>query len=139
MSKYDGITTAESLIREVISNGLSTELDDKNRAADIFGQASIGELDALASSEEIISGKNVSDMFYFILFHIWNWREAANFFNQHSNPAIKEAASLKAELRETGKKERRIRELEELEDINGALRQEIMKLKARLYDLMAAE
>ena len=48
-SKYDNITTAADLISEVALHGLSTELNDLNRAADIFGRASIKELIALAN------------------------------------------------------------------------------------------
>jgi len=107
MSKYDNIKTAADLVAEVAVHGLSTDQDDINRAADIFGNTAIDELDRLAndigrldkpSSEggkpdpngSWSSGrKGTQDTFYFIAFNIWNWREATAFFNEHTNPATK--------------------------------------------------
>ena len=48
-SKYDSITTAADLVKEVMAHGLSTVQDDLNRAADIFGRSSIEELVNLAN------------------------------------------------------------------------------------------
>lgn len=108
MSKYDNIKTAADLVAEVAVHGLSTEQDDINRAADIFGNTGIDELARLAndigrldkpSSEggkpdpngSWSSGrKGTQDTFYFIAFSIWNWREATSFFNAHTNPATKD-------------------------------------------------
>lgn len=98
--------------------------------------------------------------FYSVLFNIWNWEEATRFWNQHTNPeyanlrktagkvkdleakftvtegnyktAAKNAELLNNDLRKA-----------ELENSNLAAKvkaqeEEIMKLKARLYDLMVA-
>ncbi len=98
--------------------------------------------------------------FYSVLFNIWNWEEATRFWNQHANPeyaslrktagrvkeletkltvtesnyktALKNAELLNDDLRKA-----------ETENINLAAKvkaqeEEIVKLKARLYDLMVA-
>jgi len=103
MSKYDNIKTAADLVTEVAIHGLSTDQEDLNRAADIFGNTSIGELARLANdigrnNEKgepdpdgtwSSSRKATQSTFYMIAFSIWNWREATAFFNEHTNPATK--------------------------------------------------
>ena len=49
MSKYDSIKTAAELVKEVRLNGLSLAQEDICRAQDIFGNAPIEELVALAN------------------------------------------------------------------------------------------
>jgi uncharacterized coiled-coil DUF342 family protein len=152
MSKYDTIHTAKDLIREVISNGLSTSQEDINRAADIFGESQIGELANLANSEEKISDKHVGATFYFIAFNIWNWREAIAFYNEHTlkvdGLSLQEiqnklhaltqsetAARSKAEeLQEKWNKT--YKQFREHENRAIEAEQEIITLKAKLYDLM---
>ena len=98
--------------------------------------------------------------FYSVLFHIWNWEDATRFWNQHTNPeyaSLKKTAGkvkeLDAEL-STAKSECTSTKIEaeifradlekaEAENTNlsakgKAQEEEIMKLKARLYDLMVA-
>ena len=97
--------------------------------------------------------------FYQIIFSIWNWRDATKYYNEHSNPlyiegreAVKERDTLEAEL---VRKEDNIAKLNgDIAEYKGAIKQmfdekieyqkeidekdaEIVKLKARLYDLMA--
>lgn len=96
--------------------------------------------------------------FYSVLFHIWNWEEATRFWNQHTNPeyvSLKKTAGrvkeLDAELSVTksectsAKIEAEIfrTDLEKAQTENTNLsaqvkarEEEIMKLKAKLYDLM---
>lgn len=144
---YDNIQTAEELIREVISNGLNIEQNHINRAADIMGNTSVGALAVLANDERTVSGKRICETCYFILFSVWNWRQAVNFYNEHT---------LKIrEKDETIKRDRAtMRNIEEhsaqLEKFNAELRKdnentrnafeeaqrEIIALKAKLYDLM---
>ncbi len=102
-SKYDNIQTAAELIKEVQRNGLSLEQDDINRAADIFGRTSIGELDRLANDIGRNNDKGEPDpngswssnriatqgTFYAIAFNIWHWEQATRFFNEHTNPDTK--------------------------------------------------
>lgn len=151
-SIYDKIETAKDLIFEVKAHGLSTKIEDICRAQDIFGNSPVEELETLAND------KNRSREFYQIIFTIWNWEDATRFYNQTSNPAyiegreaVKEIDKLKAEL---NRKNERIAELNgEIADFNEALQQMhdekvdyqkeidekdalIIKLKARLYDLM---
>ena len=160
MSKYDSIATAKDLIREVISHGLSIDIEDKNRAADILGNSSIRDLADLANSTDTISGKHITDTFYFIAFNVWNWRDAVNFFNEHTNPATKTAREtaekLKAaendiekltadykgvisKLNELGNQN--IEEYNKVVHVTNALEAaqgEVITLKAKLYDLMTA-
>lgn len=114
LSMYDNITTAADLVTEVAAHGLSTEQDDLNRAADIFGNTSIGELARLANDIGRNNDKGEPDpngswsssrkatqgTFYMIAFSIWNWREATAFFNEHTNPATQEARRLAKENKE---------------------------------------
>lgn len=97
--------------------------------------------------------------FYQIIFQIWSWADATKYYNEHSNPlyiegreAVKERDTLKAELT---RKESSIAKLNgDIAEYKGAIKQmfdekadyqkeidekdaEIVKLKARLYDLMA--
>ena len=99
--------------------------------------------------------------FYSVLFHIWNWEEATRFWNQHTNPEYAnlrkqaEAAKKTSEALKIAEYSREILEnnerafrddLKKAEDDNRNLtekvkaqEEEIMKLKARLYDLMVTE
>lgn len=107
-SKYDNIKTAADLVREVMAHGLSTVQEDICRAQDIFGNASVEELAALANDigrnndqgEPDPKGtwssnrKATQGTFYMIAFSIWNWEDATRFWNQHTNPehdALREA------------------------------------------------
>ena len=161
MSKYNNIETANGLIQEVISHGLSTEQDDLNRAADIFGNSKVGELAALANSKETVSGKQISDIFYFIAFRIWNWRDAVSFYNEHTseerrlrleaenkfNAQVKANEELLADvvrLDETVAelKAQTYAALEEVETQEKRAEEAeaaVVVLKARLYDLMMPE
>ena len=132
MSKYDKINTAKELIREVISNGLSIEQDDRNRAADIFGNSSVGGLAELANSKDEISGKWVMDTFYFIAFNVWHWEQAVSFFNQHSNPAKAEQERVANELKDLEARHERLREA------NETLKEELNLCEGAFSDLEAA-
>ncbi len=95
--------------------------------------------------------------FYSILFQIWNWEDATRFWNAHTNPEHERLAELRTENaalktiakqaevdRERFNKERADREayideklaiLEEAIHKAEAAENEIMRLKAKLYDL----
>ena len=108
------------------------------------------------------------DTFYSILFQIWNWEEATRFWNEHSNPEREQIAVIKIENQtkraEIKDKEKRIEEYQQKVDLmedrlaeydkiatdrlsrineqGAALREkdaEIMRLKAKLYDLLTKE
>ena len=149
MSKYDSIETARDLIREVISNGLSTEQDDRNRAADILGRSQVGQLAQLANSDERICDKRIGEMFYFIAFNIWNWREAMSFYNEHTVKLNELKRERDALLKDRETAWARVNELQDdaskyagdiyqLNDAKEKQAQEITTLKAKLYDLMTA-
>lgn len=171
-SKYDSIKTASEMVEEVMVHGLSTNQADICRVQDIFGQSTIEELDRLANdigrNNEYgepdpkgtwSSGRRPTrDVFYMILFNIWNWEDATRFWNQHSNIEREELLKLrntcknlskqldkqvehtKVERNEVVETLNRLRETEsELITLNSQLDEkdfEIMKLKAKLYDLM---
>ncbi len=107
-SIYDSIKTPRELLETVTIHGLSTATDDICRAQDIFGNAPLDNLVALATDNGRRNDKGEPDpngswssgkqgmqsTFYMVLFHIWNWEDATRFYNQHSNP---EYANLKKE------------------------------------------
>lgn len=106
------------------------------------------------------SGKEgTQKTFYQIIFTIWSWEEATKYYNEHSNPfyiegreAVKTCDALKAEI---ARKDDSISVLngtvveykealneqyelsDELKTELEAKEAEIIKLKARLYDLMS--
>ena len=155
MKAYKDIKTAKELIDQVGVHGISTKEEDICRAQDIFGHSTIEELDYLANEPK------TRDYFYFIAFKIWSWEEATRFWNEHTNPEHKkldelkdQAAILQARLNkaedelkatkekfataqnriikdELARAERKSaeKELQEKE-------MEILKLKARLFDLL---
>lgn len=171
-SIYDKIKTAKELITEVMAHGLSTKTEDICRAQDIFGNSSVGELEALATNNgrrdddgtpnqfgTMCTGSDgTQKYFYQIIFQIWGWETATNYYNEHSNPlyiegrkAVKDCNVLKTEL---ARKDDTIAKLKgDVVEYKGAVEQvmdekldyqreidekdaEIIKLKARLYDLM---
>ena len=108
--------------------------------------------------------EGLSKKFYMVLFQIWNWEDATRFYNQYSNfPVIDEKAELEAKKKELKKAEQQIKDLEavekctenfyeqekkkaeevagELESTKKSLAEaedEIIRLKAKLYDLMTS-
>ena len=117
MSKYDSIVTAAELIKEVQLHGLSMDIDDLNRAADIFGRSPVKELVTLAND----IGRNnddgepdpkgswssdrppTRDTFYFIAKYIWSFEDVTRFWNLHTNPdheKLKELRDLRGRMEE---------------------------------------
>ena len=108
-SKYDNIKTATEMVQEVICHGLSTNQEDIIRVQDIFGKSTIGELDRLANDigrnneygepdpKDTYSSTRhpTRDVFYMILFNIWNWENATHFWNLYSNPDREELIKLR--------------------------------------------
>lgn len=180
-SKYERLRTAEELIQEVRVHGLSTAQEDIVRAQDIFGRSSLDELVKLANDIGRVNEKGESDpngswcsgkpgtqnLFYSILFQIWNWEDATRFWNEHTNIATKEArvteatnrelkkqvaglqAQLQAEREEVLKQKAAVVEYQQSEEkaqkrvdnLEVELqfsKAEIVELKAKLYDLMVA-
>jgi len=105
--------------------------------------------------------RGTRDTFYHLLSVIWNWQDLLNFWNENTNPDHKALEEAKAELKKYEKwhigDSSRIKELNdqiheaadkwsEEYDKRTALEyqlkvknQEIMQLKAKLYDLMVKE
>lgn len=99
--------------------------------------------------------------FYQIAFNIWNWEDATRFWNEHSNPAMDALRVAETEARAAKKK------IDQMNEANESLRQkaaeldadrnkyvqkefearaalkeaeaEIIRLKARLFDMMEAQ
>ena len=174
-SIYDNIKTAKDLISEVMVSGLSTNQEDICRAQDIIGNSTIEELVALANDigrddehgnpdpkGSWCRGRRATQgTFYMVLFHIWNWEQATNFWNLYTNPDrekmksyYEENAELQSEvehLKADSKAEHDIRlietvekktALDEVERLKAELHDremKIMELKAKLYDLMNAD
>lgn len=99
--------------------------------------------------------------FYSILFNIWNWEDATRFWNQHSNPEYEELKKLREDRRIlesrieklTARRDELMEQVKtgadatlenwnkfrEQEERAEAAEAEIVKLKARLYDLLIKE
>lgn len=106
-------------------------------------------------------GRNTQRYFYPLIFSIWNWEDAVRFWNQHTNPdkemltkSYEECKNYKKhneallherdDAQDTAKEaQARVKELEnklaEQERITAARDAEIIRLKAKLYDLVEAE
>jgi len=161
-SQYDSIQTPKELLTKVAMHGFSTQIDDKLRAQDIFGRAPIEDLVELANT----AGKT-SENFYMVLFSIWHWSDATRFYNQHSNPDYKEMKQKDQEIGRLKREVEAAQEeaAEHHEDCQEWMRrceeehaahaetrnevefykvaakmaqQEIIELKAKLYDFMVA-
>ena len=165
MSKYDHITTAADLIREVRQHGMSTLTEDIVRIQDIIGHSTVGEIEFLAQGgEKDCYGKAkhdyIQNTFFQIIFACWDKDRAVALYNQHVTryPAQLEEVQgkLRKEMREHSETKGRL-ELEldmrkdaeaELDAVmdnnagllaaNAAAEMEIALLKAKLYDLMTA-
>ena len=158
-SKYDNIKTAKDLVSEVMMHGLSLNQEDICRAQDIFGHSTIEELVDLANdigrNDENgnpdpkgtwSSGRRETrSTFYQIAFNIWSWEDATRFWNQHSNPdrdsltvAVAEARAVKNELKRMNEAFESLREKATNLDADLKAEAEIIRLKARLFDMMEA-
>lgn len=171
-SIYDNIKTAKELVREASVHGFSTNQEDICRAQDIIGHSTIEELDWLANdigrenengepdpNGTCYSGRRgTRDIFYSILFNIWNYEQATRFWNEHTNPERKELNDLRQKnkvmdaLAEkvTARNDELEKQTEQAAQEIGKLHEElaeekrradeaeaeIIKLKARLYDLL---
>lgn len=138
-----GNSTIEELAALATDNGRR----DENGTPNQFGSWSSGS-------------DGTQKYFYQIIFNIWSWADATKYYNEHSNPlyiegreAVKERDELKAEL---VSKDSTIAKLNgEIAELNEAIKQMrnekvdyqneidekdalIIKLKARLFDLMVA-
>ena len=174
LSKYDNIATAAEMVEEVMIHGLSTNPEDLSRVSDIFGHSTIEELSFLANdigrNNEYgepdpkgtwSSGRRPTrGVFYMILFNIWNWEDATDFWNKYSNPEHEELITLRKdhdrlsaqldkqvehtsiERENFAKKQLEFHEAEsEIAKLKDELDQkdtEILKLKAKLYDMMTS-
>lgn len=159
-----GLTTdTESIcdIQDVFGNTDIEELD--KLANDIGRNNENGEPDPNGSWSS--SRVPTRDNFYFVLFHIWCWEDAVRFYNQHTDPrrkqyekTLEENGRLADELNEAERKheevtklyqrgaecrkvlENKVTEMQETitdKDMEiERLNVEIMRLKARLYDMM---
>ena len=161
-SQYDSIQTPKELLTKVAMHGFSTQIDDKLRAQDIFGRAPIEDLVELANT----AGKT-SENFYMVLFSIWHWTDATRFYNEHSNPEKQKMREQYEEIRSLNQRleDAQLEASEHHEDCQEWMRrcneeqaahaetrnevefykvaakmahQEIIELKAKLYDFMVA-
>ena len=150
---YNDINTPEELIEQVSAFGLSIDQDDRNRAADIIGNAAVGHLAEIANSDK-------SRTFYFIAFSVWHWEQAVSFYNKYSHPCRDEYRGLKDKNKElehkievlTYRNDEYEKQFTDIENEKAELKQkeaiihgkykdlqlEVFELKAKLYDLMMA-
>jgi chromosome segregation ATPase len=160
VGRYDNIETARELISEVAQFGLSTQQHDLNRVGDILGNSGIDTLAKLANSDENIGNMTIGSRFYSIAFRVWNWEDATRFYNEHT---LAVGVKLRENARKLDEAEKSITERDksieglkaiteeqrlkmyELENDMGIAetaiseaKQEIITLKAKLYDLITA-
>lgn len=150
MKTYEEIKTARELINNVKVHGLKNDMESINRAQDIFGHTSIDALEDLAHEDQ--------STFYFILFNIWNWSEAIEFYNSYSNEIFKKLIEENKKLIVENQQLERLKESSEKlretvtkidqkawekeKEVNRLRTEiktqeyEIIKLKAKLYDMM---
>ena len=157
---YDDIADAKALIIHVANSGLSTDKYDLKRACEIIDSQSEESLINLANSAECINGEKISGTFYSVLFIVWPWLKALDFYNTNTSLAGIRLREYKVALRNAKKEiEERDKIIEirkkkqeeycvawqdadlkwqiaEREKIEA--QQEILTLKAKLYNLMTA-
>lgn len=149
-------TNQEDIIRVQDIFGQSTIGELDRLANDIGRNNEYGEPDPKGTWSS--TRHPTRDAFYMILFNIWNWEDATSFWNQYSNPEREELLKLRNTCEEWSKhsdnqdklyqevrsdylEERNLR-LDAEEKLKSAREEieakdlEIMKLKAKLYDLM---
>lgn len=155
--KAHGMSTKmEDICRaqDIFGNSTIEELDDL--ANDIGRNNDDGEPDPKGTWS---SGRmETRSTFYSILFHIWNWEDATRFWHQHSNPEYEELKVLREERRKLGEQVTQLtarrdelladtkRGTEYIGELNSRLSDtearaeaaeaEVVKLKARLFDLL---
>lgn len=157
--RFQGLSTSEEDIvraQDIIGRATIEELDEL--ANDNGRVNSKGDPDKNGTWSNGRTGTQTT--FYQILFHIWNWEDATRFYNQHTNPEYTELADLRKQNKKISEEkaalEKKIAELEadakkivqRAMDLSGdKLREseradfaeaEIVRLKAKLYDLMMA-
>lgn len=149
--RYDDIKTAKELIHEVALNGISLNQEDRCRAQDIIGHSTVGELSELANSFAQVGNKSESSIFYFIIQNLWAIEDVIRFWNINSNPEHQEVKKLREETQKLKEEKDRFseayeslladygnlkKELKQMKDESSRDTQEILSLKARLFDFM---
>lgn len=175
LKELKDIKTAKELIEHIQIHGMSTVQEDIVTMQDIIGHEPIEELYLLANdigrNDENgnpdpkgtwSSGrKGTQSTFYSLLFHIWNWQDAVDFWNRNTNPDHEQKLIVDAQNNDLRcARDRMRKEIESkdavLEDLHNRLKEaedsaqrlrevvnrkdaEILALKAKLYDLMTKE
>lgn len=105
--------------------------------------------------------KGTRDTFYMIVFSIWNWEDACRFWNQHSNPLVEQFEEVSSRARQLEEENESLRQRRDellaeekqfsdifIENTNelgivkeklAAAETEIVRLKAKLFDLLYKE
>lgn len=154
--KYDEIKNLNELVYSVKAHGLETDAESLCRVQDILGHSTQKELDDVANSV-------YRNELFFIMFRVWHYVDATRFFNRHNgvdyrydelkkeyDDLDKENQDYKAEISNLELQlENAEKNLELLDQVERKAKEaevaleskdlEIMKLKARLYDLMMKE
>ena len=144
-TKLEQIETATELVQLVSWQGVSTKQEDICKMQDIIGHSTIKQLDELANDNKTQS------TFYHLLSVIWSWEDLIKFWNVHTDPGYKELR----ELRDRKNKDDAVTKSEKAEAAHwrdmfnhqvvkaqnaekkvAELETEILKLKAKLYDMM---
>ena len=159
-SKYDNIETVADLVNEVMLHGFSTAQEDIIRVQDILGGSTVGEIAFLAKGGEqnetftpYPKNSRIQPTFFNIIFSCWDRDRAVALYNEHVTKYPAELKSLReierkletanyklvgglAQTKANWQDEKMLRQAAEEE--LAAAKQEILKLKAKLYDQMTA-
>ena len=154
ITKLEQVTSARELITYTKSFGVPTSAENICTMQDIIGNSTVDELTELANKE--------GSALMFLLFHIWNWERATDFYNKYVNQQYKaekeEIEKLRKEnkeqkadisiLKDRSEKDRKAidalqkswedtdAELFETKNKLEEAEKEIVKLKAMLFDYM---
>lgn len=155
--RFHGLSTAvEDLSRasDIIGH---TDIQELARLANDIGR---NNRDGVPDPKGMTSSGRLPtrDTFYFIISHIWHWEEVTRFWNQFTNPEHEELVNLRETYKQvcerndklTQRREKLLKDSElavkAISDLNEELRDarsraeaaeaEVIRLKARLYDMM---
>jgi len=164
-TKLEQIETATELVQLVSWQGVSTKQEDICKMQDIIGHSTLDELIKLANDNGRCDANGNPDPdgtwccgrrgtrqdFYHLLSVIWNWEDLIRFWNEHTDPGYKELRELREHSKDMEEQINRAAQEKatsrdmynhQAERAHNAekkveeLEAEILKLKAKLYDMM---
>jgi hypothetical protein len=136
-------TDLKEIVKEIQIKGFPEGIEEKNRISDVFGNAKISDI------IQLFTDFGESKILW-ILSKIWDIKQVINFYNQHIGKYFrkivdqqKEINSLKDKIPQLEQKaknhENDYIECQKLEDELVLVKQEVVKLKVKLYDIISQQ